>query len=473
MNKIQIYEELIKRGITLDKSGDVEKFNPNNFPQYIKGNYPIIFTKDKFYYIYNNGVWEKQDEGKLLKVLREIFQEPKYGIWTPSIEKDYIVGMERELYYEGELNPNKNLINLINGMFDTESFNLMPHSPDYYSTIQIPIAMISDAKCPRFIKFLEEVFEGDEERMNVTQEWAGYLLTTVTRAQKALLLVGEGENGKGVLIDTLSLLIGQENISNIPLNELHKGFSRVCLHNKTANISGENEMNGKSLNTQYFKAIVGEDTINAEEKNKPVFSFKPTSKLIITMNNLPDTRDTSHGYFRRLSILAFNATFAGQKRDNQLREKLKEELPGIFLWAMEGLKRLKANDYKFSPCKSMDDMLRKYQAEQKPMYEFFDDCIVPCDDASHRENNKLVYNSFKNWASANGIGYYSKISSQKFWREFEDVAKKKGYTCTAGRSNAFRYHTGFKVVGEYRAVLGMQTSNQFTISIDDELNKLE
>ena len=53
----------------------------------------------------------------------------------------------------------------------------------------------------------------------------------------------------------VSYLIGQENISSIPLNELHKGFSRVCLHNKLANISNENECNGSSLNTQYFKAI--------------------------------------------------------------------------------------------------------------------------------------------------------------------------------------------------------------------------
>jgi putative DNA primase/helicase len=232
-------------------------------------------------------------------------------------------------------------------------------------------------------------------------------------------------------------------------------------------------MNGKTLETQYFKACVGEDAISAEEKHMPVFSFKPTAKMIMTMNSLPDTRDTSYGYFRRLSILAFNASFSGEKRDNKLKEKLKEELPGIFLWAMEGLKRLRANDYKFSPCKSMDDMLKRYQAEQKPMYEFFEDCIVPLEDASHREDNKLVYNTFRNWAIENGIEYYyGKMSSQKFWREFETVAKKKGYKCSSGRSNTFRYHTGIKVVGEYKAIMGINPNNKFTVSIDDELSNL-
>ncbi|NMM65240.1 hypothetical protein HBE96_21895 [Clostridium sp. P21] len=417
--------------------------------------------------MYNNEVWEIQDEVKFLQYLRDEFQKPMFGIWTPTIERDYIIGMERELYYHGELNPHKNLINLINGMFDTETFKLIPHNPKYYSTIRIPIEFTPDANCTMWDEFLIQIFEGDKERIKVAQEWAGYMITPDTNAQKALILLGEGENGKGVFIDTMRLVIGEDNISDIPLNELDRTFSRIKLYNKTANISGENEMNGKSFNTQYFKAIVGEDTINAEEKYMPSISFKPTAKLISTMNRLPNTKDVSHGYFRRLSILCFNANFSGEKRDNKLREKLKQELPGIFIWAMEGLRRLKENDYKFSTCKSMDEMLKQYKTDQTPMYEFFEDCIEPVEDESYREDNKIVYKTFKNWATENGIEYhYAQMSYQKFWREFEAVAKKKGYKCSSGRSNTFRYHTGIKVVGEYRAII----NNKFIFSIDDELN---
>ena len=473
MNKLKIYEELRKRGITLDKDGNVKRFNPNYFPSYIKENYLIIYANDKTYYVYDNGVWEMQEIAKLLRDLRNEFQAPMFGVWSPSMEKDYMVGMERELYYDGELNLYKNLINLINGMFNTDNFTLIEHDPKYYSTVRIPIEYTPNAECPMWKQFLLQIFEGDEERIKVAQEWAGYMLTPITKAQKALLLVGEGENGKGVFVDTMRLVVGEENISNITLNELNNEFSRIRLHNKTANISGENEMNGKSFNTQYFKAIVGEDTISAAEKHMPSISFKPICKMILTMNNLPDTKDTSHGYFRRLSLLPFNANFSESNRDNDLREKLKAELPGIFLWSMEGLKRLKANDFKFSPCKSMDDMLKTYQTEQKPMYEFFEDCIAPTEDARYREDNKLVYNTFKNWVADNGIGYpYSKLSNPKFWREFEAVAKKKGYKCTAGRSDKFRYHTGIKVVGEYKADLGFRPNNQFTITVNDEVSNL-
>ena len=169
------------------------------------------------------------------------------------------------------------------------------------------------------------------------------------------------------------------------------------------------------------------------------------------MNNLPDTKDTSHGYFRRLSILCFNASFSNKQRDNNLREKLEKELPGIFIWAIDGLKRLKENDFKFSECSNMNEVLRQYQREQTPMLQFFDDCIVEEKDASYRVENKTLYNAFKDWSYKNGLNQYSKISSQKFWREFEYIAKTKGYQCKAGRSNTLRYHTGVRIAGEYKS----------------------
>ena len=52
-----------------------------------------------------------------------------------------------------------------------------------------------------FIKFLKDSFQDDEESEKLAQEWAGYLLTAETKAQKALLLYGSGANGKGVFID--------------------------------------------------------------------------------------------------------------------------------------------------------------------------------------------------------------------------------------------------------------------------------
>jgi len=445
-------EQLVERGFGIKEStGEVISFNANFFADYINNRINIRHVKDGFFYIYEKGVWVKKKDIEILTMLRNILQEPRFGVWSKRREDEYIVALKREVFYSGELNPFRNIINMRNGVFDLETFEFKPHDKKYLSTIQIPVDFKEDAECTRFLKFISEVFEGDEERVAVAQEWYGYSLTTETKAQKALILYGSGGNGKGVFTEILSLLIGEDNISHIPLNEFSKGFSRVCLHNKTANISNENETNGKTFNTQYFKAIVGEDKINAEQKGKPVFSFKPTVKLILSMNNLPSTRDKSTGYYRRLSILNFTAHFSEENRDRDLKKKLQDELSGIFLWAVEGLKRLSDNGFRFSSCENMKLTLKEYQVEQNPLMAFFDECIVKEEDKDYREDNKVIFKSFTNWASNNGHSGYANISKQRFWREFKTIADSKGYKIKQGKSNELRYHTGIKVVGEHRA----------------------
>lgn len=448
-------EELVKRGFSIDDNGKITAFNANFFADYINNRLDILYAKDDFFYLYRKqeGYWAKYDDLEILTMLRDILQEPRFGVWTKRREDEYIVALKREVYYNGDLNPFRNIINMKNGVYDLETFTFKPHSKEYLSTIQIPIDYIEDAPRTRFLQFVDEIFEGDEERIAVAQEWYGYSLTMETKAQKALILYGNGGNGKGVFTDILSDLVGEDNISHIPLNELSKGFSRVCLHNKTLNISNENETNGKALNTQYFKAIVGEDKINAEQKGKPVFSFKPTVKLILSMNNLPLTKDKSTGYYRRLSILEPTASFSDEERDEDLKEKLKEELSGIFLWAVEGLRRLRENGFKFSQSTHMNQILKEYQEEQNPMLEFFEECIVKEDDKDYREDNRVVIKSFTEWASKNGHNGYANISTKRFWREFEGIAKRKGYKLGKGKSNKLRYHTGLRVVEEYRVVI--------------------
>lgn len=442
---------LRERGFSFDaETGKISGFNSNIFAEFIKSNFKLIYTKEGCFYGYEKGRWTKKDDNRVLVRLREILQKPYFGVWTLKREKEYIEAIKRTVYYDGEVNPHRNYVNLLNGMFDLDEFQIVEHHPEFYSTIQIPIIFTPDAQCPLFIRFLEQVFEGDKQRIALSQEWVGYLLTAEMKAQMALILFGSGANGKGVFVDIISMLIGVENISHIPLNELHKGFSRVCLYNKTANISSENETDGKGFNTQYFKGIVGEDIIHAEQKNKPVFSFKPTAKIVMAMNNLPYTSDKSRGYYRRLSILHFSTFFNEEQRDKDLKEKLQVELPGIFLWALEGLKRLRENNYNFSECESTKKILSQYEKELNPILQFCEECIVAVENESHREDNKVIYNTFRNWAESNGLRKYANISSQRFWREFEACTKSIGYKCEKGKSNSLRYHTGIKVVGEYK-----------------------
>lgn len=443
-------KEINDMGITIcNKTYKFKSFSPNKFAEYVSKNSNLIYSKGDFYN-YKNGKWTKVEELTVLQKIRNLLHKYYKDIWSTKREKEYIEALKRIIHYDGEFNNNKRYINMLNGMYDLEKFILVEHNKNFYSTIQIPINYLPNAECPMFIKFLKDSFQDDEESEKLAQEWAGYLLTAETKAQKALLLYGSGANGKGVFIDLISECIGEENISNIPLNELHRGFSRICLLNKLANISSENETNGKSINTQYFKMITGEDIINAEQKNKPVISFRNTAKIVLSTNNLPHTRDNSYGYWRRISVLNFCNTVKEEDRDRDLKDKLKTELQGIFLWAIDGLKRLKENNYKFTESKNSEQVLSQYQREINPFILFFEECIQKV-DKSYREDNRVIYKSFKMWAKANGMEGLAQISVQKFWRKFEEEAKRLGIEeCVSKKSGNVRYHTCVKVVGDFR-----------------------
>ncbi|MFR2552897.1 MAG: hypothetical protein ACLS8D_13870 [Clostridioides difficile] len=45
------------------------------------------------------------------------------------------------MFVEEELNSNKRYINLRNGMFDLNTYSLMEHRPEFYSSIRIPLLM--------------------------------------------------------------------------------------------------------------------------------------------------------------------------------------------------------------------------------------------------------------------------------------------------------------------------------------------
>ena len=192
--------ELMARGIIIDDKGKVLGFNANYFADYIKASFQIIYGVDNFFYMYENGVWAKVNDNTIFKMLRDVLQQPKFGVWKRRYEDEYIVALKREIYLEMEMNQYKHIINLKNGVFDIKQMKYLKHNAKYFSTIQIPVDYKENADCPIFLKYLNEVFEGDAGRIAVAQEWFGYALTTETKAQKSLILYGSGGNGKGYLL---------------------------------------------------------------------------------------------------------------------------------------------------------------------------------------------------------------------------------------------------------------------------------
>jgi putative DNA primase/helicase len=309
-------------------------------------------------------------------------------------------------------------------MYNIYTRKLESHDPKFLSTIRIPVNYNALAECPLFKKFLYDLMQGDEERIMLSEEIIGYCLTMLNCIQKGFFFYGTGSNGKSKFADIISYLCGKANISNMSLEVLGTRFGTETLPNKLVNISPENEFNGKYMDTSNFKSITGGDTMHINAKYKTGRSHDIFAKLISLLNKLPDTKDTSNGYFRRVLIIPFYNVFNGENDDKEIVDKLLNELEGILNVALEGLNRLIDNKFNLTESKVVNEIFNQYKLEQNPVEEFFQDKVISNEEASIKQCEILKY--FKKWSIQNGYNDLSFISSTRFWNLFRKVLNDNG-----------------------------------------------
>ncbi|NFS29453.1 DNA primase [Clostridium botulinum] len=440
-------KKLSKRGFYFDAKGNI-RFNVNTFLRYVLSRYKIVRTQTGNYYIYNveSGYYEAKDEIFIAKLFRDIMHEAAKDIWRKAYKTEYMDALPLEIPNIEKMNECKNYINLENGMLNLNTMILEQHNPKFYSSVRIPINYNPDAKCVKFDKFIADIMDDDQDRINIIGEQLGYSLTAETKAEKFFVWYGSGANGKSLLSKIYKLVCGEENVSNLSINDLCDKFGLARIPDKTLNISNENESFGKTLNTQNLKAIASGDRMNINVKYKDGFDYSPICKLVFLMNTLPNVSDNTDGFYRKMLILPFNKTFKGDNQDKNLYQKLAEEKEGILVFALNGLKRLRDNNYSFTKSEVCEDILGSYEKENNPMIEFIDDCLSVVNGA--RTSNKDMLDEFKRLADGNGRDDIAKMSAQAFWKLFKLVLAKRGITYKTGKNNGDRYIEDFKLVNQ-------------------------
>lgn len=430
--------ELAAMGLTYSDEGKLQ-LNPNIFVEYfLKRNKVLLYRGEVFYEYHHCGVWYTLPDYKLLRCIREMVHAVKKNIYRAWVGEKVVEMLKLAAPEADQMDSQKHLVNIANGMLDINSFELLPHSPEYLSTIQIPVKYDPAAKCERFEKFVNEIMDGDTEKERVLQEIVGYLLTAEIMIHKAFFFYGEGSNGKSLFLDLVAMLIGEENVSSLSLQDLASPYNRASLIGKMVNISTENEISTKGFNSQYFKAIVSGERVQAEKKYCDPMSYFPTCKLVFAVNNLPYSADKSHGLYRRILILPFNRRFDGKNADKHLKKKLQKELAGILNWALVGLKRLRMQDYEFSESVSIEEAISRYKQEQNPILDYMTEMLEKAGQQD-RVARAAVIESYQTWCRRNGLGDVVKMSPQRFWNVFKANCKESGLPYEVQISNGVRY----------------------------------
>jgi len=362
-------------------------------------------------YSYRDGHWPMLDEQ--VDVTQVIAHYLGEGVSRTGINELLFLVQTFQANAEAAVAPDLNLMCLLNGTLDLQTGELVDHNPDHNLKCQVNCNWDPDKDCCRWDQFLEEIFVDDPdsaEKIQLLQEWFGYCLTADNSQHKFLLLVGSGGNGKSVLLDILTHLVGPKNISNAHIERLGDKGVRAELENKLVNISAEMGAQA-TIADSYLKEIVSGDVIEAERKFRDSFSFRPTVKLVGSTNHLPRLLDLSDGFFRRPMIMQFNRQFLDGERDPNLKDKLVAELPGILAWAVEGLKNLRKRGYFVIP-KSSIDALNQYKQDSDPEGMFIEECVVVDPDGKGM-SPKTLYAGYGRWCKVAGHRAKAKINFGK------------------------------------------------------------
>lgn len=346
-------------------------------------------TKDILAY---NGIYY-ENVGEIL--IRDIVQRI-LGEHSTKARKEEVIGWikdKADIIIERDMLDNiPNHIYLANGVYDIYKHTIDAFTNEGYPSTYFPIEYDKNAKCDRWLQFLDEVLYEDD--IPLIQEMMGYCFYKRYIFQKAFMLVGGGANGKSVLLRVLCKMLGEWNFSTIPLQRIGRDrFTDLDLVGKRANICAD--LSEKSVEyTGNFKQIVGGDWIRAEKKYAPNgILFLNTAKMIFSANLIPQCKDDSYAYKRRWIVVEFPNVFKDDdpNTDHMLDEKLFREIPGIFNWCMEGLQRLLKNQ-KFSDHKTLEEV-QQYMAEHKDgVLDFVNTCI---ETGTGKYTKKKVYTQYR------------------------------------------------------------------------------
>jgi len=335
-------------------------------------------------------------------------------------------------------NQNTDLICCNNGILNWKTMEFINHSPNYIFRSKISVNYKPDAKCDVILKWLKETFNRDDVQdieilINTVQEAIGYCLYKGHPVKKAIVLDGETDTSKTTFLNMLHEFLGEKNISGESLQRINKNnFSASNLYHKLANI--RDELSARDINdVDTFKILTGDGYCSAEIKHGECFRFKSYAKQWYACNAIPSVKfegEDAESYYNRWVILQFINRVREEDKDYELNKKLtsKEELEGLLIWAIEGLKRLmKQKQYTLKW--SAKEIQMYMERSNSSIASFIQDCLVEGNNNDWLSKEEM-FNEFEDYCKKNN---QKPVTQQKFGAELPRYANylvngKKGNT---------------------------------------------
>ena len=399
------------------------KINHNKFAKYLIKKFNIASTKENLFiydYWYNKWIWkpfDKQEAKNLIiteleYLLSHTISNFRVADITNTLE--FIISHSKSTELEEWLIiTNDSEINLSDWILDTKTMKIREYTAEDYKFQKLPyLSKVFDtSKRPeKFIWFLKEILEWFEDVDGVVsflQEYLWWLFVSDTKYERSLMLYWSGANWKWVLLNIINEMLGKTNCSNIGLHEINNDQYLYNLIGKLVNIDSDMQQNVQ-LDSWIIKKLISGEVLSAKGLYKQPIEFKSFVRLLLATNELPYLKTIDNSIKRRFVFIHLKQSFYGRENPN-LKKELLEERDSIFVWVVEGLKRLLDRDW-FDIPKELEGELLKFIKENDTIELFLDEWIVEKHEKEKIYNKDLyiLYRIFCNES------WYKPLSKRKF-----------------------------------------------------------
>ena len=292
------------------------------------------------------------------------------------------------------------VITLRNGVLDVANRDFFPSDPRWFALGGLAVDYDPEADCPIFRASLVAWFR-DEQARNCLQEIYGYLVEGANDLEKIVVFVGGLRSGKGTNARIIEGMFRGGLVKPL-LSSFVGPFGAESLTDASIALFTDARL-GKNADTanaiEKMLAISGRDSPGVQRKYKSDFAGTIRARIVMLCNELPYLPDASGAMGNRFVLIRFLECFLG-KEDSDLSRKLIAELPGIFNWAVEGLKRLRERG-RFTMPDDSADVLQEYIEGSNPLADFLlDDGEFGPD---YRVEKAVLYAGYREWAERQGL----------------------------------------------------------------------
>lgn len=335
-----------------------------------------------------------------------------------------------------------------NALINTRTGETREFSQGLFTVGRVPCDYDPAADCPRWKQFLKETLDPDSAV--VLQEFFGVSLTFDRSFQGFAILYGEGGNGKGVVCEILKTLNAGAACA-VSLAGLGDKFSRFPLTVNRVNIHPDtnSRINKNQIPEmeEILKAGAVGESVWVEKKGVDGETRPLVALMVFAMNPpLPAFLDNSQGINRRIRVIHFQKTFAGTPgENNHLKDDLKQELPGILNWALEGYRRLIDSGAKqFSDSEAGRRIVLESRKLNHPEETFFDEFLTVTPNGL--VSSRKVYDRYRKWTEETGNKF--PMAENKFSARLLAYFQKTGAQVQKERRRNLHYFTGLELEGD-------------------------